>query len=140
MAAHVLAWAATDGGAEIVNMGFPLEPVAGAAPGAWVPTSRIVQQQAPLLPTWGGNRTLALAAHGSAPAPVHAPAPAPAPSRRTAPAEPPPAVAAASNGDVAAVPAPSARQPPSATRSRTPATHGPTHGPAAGYANGNSGR
>jgi hypothetical protein len=60
IAAHVLAWAENDGGATVVNMGFP--PDYKLIPGAahWVPTSAIVQQQTPLLPQWGKNRTFAM--------------------------------------------------------------------------------
>lgn len=61
VAAHVLAWAQGDGGAEIQNMGFPLTPVTAAKPWEWVPTSRIAQQQAPLLPYWGKVRTFTMA-------------------------------------------------------------------------------
>jgi len=64
VAAHILDWAKDDGGATIVNMGFPypqdykLNPAAGH----WVPTSKIVQQQTPLLPNWGKNRPYAMPA------------------------------------------------------------------------------
>ncbi len=60
IAAHIIAWAAEDGGAEIENMGFPLKPSKAEKPSDWVPTSTIGQQQAPLLPFWGQNRTFAL--------------------------------------------------------------------------------
>ena len=60
VARHLLAWAATDGGAVVENMGFPLAMELSKGPGAWVPTSRIVQQQLPLLPEWGGNRPFAM--------------------------------------------------------------------------------
>lgn len=60
VAAHILAWAANDGGAQIENMGFPRSYSAGARPQDWVPTSLIRQQQAPLLPDWGGNRPFAM--------------------------------------------------------------------------------
>jgi membrane-associated phospholipid phosphatase len=60
VAAHVLGWAAGDGGAVVENLGFPQSWPAPAAPGAWVPTSRIALQQAPLLPGWGANRPFAL--------------------------------------------------------------------------------
>jgi hypothetical protein len=59
LAEAILAWAASDGGAVIENQGFPTtwpKP----APGAWVPTSKISLQQAPLLPNWGKNRPFAL--------------------------------------------------------------------------------
>jgi membrane-associated phospholipid phosphatase len=62
IAAHVLAWAATDGGETVANMGFPLEWTLGDAPSSWRPTSRLVQQQAPLLPGWGTNRPFAMPA------------------------------------------------------------------------------
>lgn len=58
----VLAWSAGDGGAEIVNMGFPLEYAVSREPGRWVPTSLVRQQQTPLLPDWGGNRPFAMPA------------------------------------------------------------------------------
>jgi hypothetical protein len=62
VARHVLDWAATDGGHDIENMGFPYDWPAPDSPGDWVPTSRIVQQQAPLLPAWGRNRPFAVPA------------------------------------------------------------------------------
>ncbi|UVC09506.1 vanadium-dependent haloperoxidase [Rhizobium sp. TH2] len=60
VAEHILAWSATDGGAEIENMGFPREYALIAKPGHWVPTSPIQQQQVPLLPQWGKVRTFAM--------------------------------------------------------------------------------
>lgn len=69
VAEHVLAWAGTDGGAVIENMGFPLAMDLAKDPGAWVPTSRIVQQQFPLLPSWGGNRPFAMPGGGACPLP-----------------------------------------------------------------------
>ncbi|MEY4983334.1 MAG: hypothetical protein RIR62_1600, partial [Pseudomonadota bacterium] len=57
---HILAYSATDGGAVVENMGFPLTYTPAPDPGAWVPTSLIRQQQAPLLPLWGTNRPFAL--------------------------------------------------------------------------------
>lgn len=74
IAAHILAWAATDGGAVIENMGFPLEYTPDPSPAAWQPTSKIAQQQAPLLPGWGNNRTFAMpsgAACGLPPPPAY---------------------------------------------------------------------
>jgi hypothetical protein len=47
----------TDGGAVIENMGFPYEFELGKGEGKWVPTSLVMQQQKPLLPEWGENRT-----------------------------------------------------------------------------------
>lgn len=61
LAGHVLDWSLKDGGAEILNMGFPESFKLVDAPGHWKPTSVIRMQQAPLLPQWGGNRTFAIA-------------------------------------------------------------------------------
>ncbi len=61
LAKHVIDWSVNDGGAEIVNMGFPGSFTPVAAPGHWKPTSVIRMQQAPLLPGWGNNRTFAIA-------------------------------------------------------------------------------
>lgn len=69
VAREVLAWAATDGGATVENMGFPLELDLAKGPGLWVPTSRIVQQQLPLLPTWGENRPFAMPGGAACPLP-----------------------------------------------------------------------
>ena len=60
VAQHIFAWSETDGGAKIENMGFPLEYKLVAGPAHWVPTSKIAQQQAPLLPGWGKTRTFAM--------------------------------------------------------------------------------
>jgi hypothetical protein len=60
IAAHILAWSQTDGGAVIENMGFPLEYTLTEGPDQWVPTSAVRQQQLPLLPNWGKNRTFAM--------------------------------------------------------------------------------
>lgn len=60
VAAHILAWSQDDGGALVENMGFPLEYTLTPGPAHWVPTSLIGQQQFPLLPKWGGNRTFAM--------------------------------------------------------------------------------
>ena len=60
IAQHVIDWSLTDGGAVVENMGFPYEYNLRQAPEAWVPTSKIVQQQKPLLPDWGNNRTFAM--------------------------------------------------------------------------------
>jgi len=56
---HILAWSLDDGGAVVENMGFPLEYALTEAPGHWVPTSLVAQQQLPLLPNWAKNRTFA---------------------------------------------------------------------------------
>ena len=56
----ILAWSSTDGGAKIVNLGFPEHYELNKAPGHWVPTSEYQIQQKPLLPEWGKNRTFAM--------------------------------------------------------------------------------
>jgi hypothetical protein len=71
VAAHVLAWAAADGGAVIDNLGFPQTYTPGSQPQDWVPTSLIRLQQAPLLPDWGRSRPFAIPAT----APLDAPPP-----------------------------------------------------------------
>ena len=60
VAEHVLTWSSDDGGAVIQNMGFPLEYELTIGPANWVPTNVIAQQQKPLLPSWGKNRTFAM--------------------------------------------------------------------------------
>jgi hypothetical protein len=63
VAGHILAWAKDDGGATVTNMGFPADDYKlDPAPGHWVPTNAIVQQQKPLLPKWGSNRPFAMPA------------------------------------------------------------------------------
>lgn len=59
VAEHILAWSLTDGGAVIENMGFPRQYKLTPGPAHWVPTSKIAQQQVPLLPEWGKTRTFA---------------------------------------------------------------------------------
>ena len=56
----ILSWSQSDGGAVVDNMGFPRTWTLNPAPGHWVPTSKIVLQQAPLLPDWGNNRPFAM--------------------------------------------------------------------------------
>ena len=73
VADHIIAWAANDGGAVIANMGFPDDYALTEGPSHWVPTNLVRQQQAPLLPAWGRNRTFAM------------------PSGATCPVAPPPA-------------------------------------------------
>ncbi|TNC64245.1 vanadium-dependent haloperoxidase [Rubellimicrobium roseum] len=70
VARHVLSWAEADGGQTIENMGFPLEFELAKGRGAWVPTSRIVQQQLPLLPDWGSNRPFAMPDGAACPVPA----------------------------------------------------------------------
>jgi hypothetical protein len=60
VAEHILAWSAGDGGASVENMGFPFDYELTPGPEHWVPTSNIGQQQVPLLPDWGSNRTFAM--------------------------------------------------------------------------------
>lgn len=60
LAQAILTWAATDGGAEIDNLGFPRDWKVSDQPGHWLPTSKVALQQAPLLPQWGKNRPFAL--------------------------------------------------------------------------------
>jgi hypothetical protein len=59
VAEHVIAWSESDGGAKVENMGFPREYALAQGPGKWVPTNLVRQQQLPLLPEWGKNRTFA---------------------------------------------------------------------------------
>ena len=63
--AAIIDWSANDGGAVIENMGFPMSYDVSKLPGHWVPTSAIRQQQFPLLPKWGQNRTFAMPAGAS---------------------------------------------------------------------------
>lgn len=65
VAAAIHQWSLDDGGAQIENMGFPYELDLPKGDDQWVPTSLIRQQQYPLLPDWGNNRTFATPA-GSA--------------------------------------------------------------------------
>ena len=60
IAAHILEWSKDDGGQVVENMGFPLEFKLTPGPAHWVPTSLVSQQQTPLLPDWGKNRTFAM--------------------------------------------------------------------------------
>lgn len=60
IADHILVWSRKDGGAEVENMGFPLQYALVKGPAQWVPTSLISQQQVPLLPDWGHNRAFAI--------------------------------------------------------------------------------
>lgn len=71
VAAHVLAWSQDDGGAVIENMGFPDAYTPSDDPKAWVPTSALRQQQAPLLPNWGRNRPFAMPDGAACPLPPH---------------------------------------------------------------------
>jgi hypothetical protein len=59
MARAIYDWSLDDGGAVVANMGFPEKLDLPKGEGKWVPTSPIRQQQLPLLPDWGNNRTFA---------------------------------------------------------------------------------
>jgi hypothetical protein len=67
--AAILKWSETDGGAVIENMGFPMDYALTKGPSNWVPTSAIRQQQVPLLPSWGNNRSFAMPSGASCPLP-----------------------------------------------------------------------
>ena len=69
IAEGIIAASADDGGAVVENLGFPMEWTLRTAPDAWVPTSDIRLQQAPLLPHWGTNRPLVLADGEACPLP-----------------------------------------------------------------------
>ncbi len=58
--AHIFEWSKNDGGADVTNMGFPLVYKLTKGPSHWVPTSRFMKLQTPLLPAWGQNRTFAI--------------------------------------------------------------------------------
>lgn len=62
VAKHIEKFSLSDGGAVIENMGFPMDWKLTEGPEHWQPTSKIVQQQAPLLPNWGKNRPFAMPA------------------------------------------------------------------------------
>ncbi|MDE2385230.1 MAG: vanadium-dependent haloperoxidase [Alphaproteobacteria bacterium] len=62
LAAQIFTWSKSDGGATIVNMGFPLKYKLTPGPAHWVPTNQQGIQQVPLLPEWQKNRTFALPA------------------------------------------------------------------------------
>lgn len=70
VAAHILAWSRGDGGAVVENMGFPLQYELTKGPAHWVPTSSIAQQQKPLLPDWGKNRSFAMPDGAACPLPA----------------------------------------------------------------------
>jgi membrane-associated phospholipid phosphatase len=70
IATHILDWAQADGGAVVENMGFPASYTVGGQPQDWVPTSRVAQQQVPLLPNWGKNRPFAMPAGNACPLPA----------------------------------------------------------------------
>jgi len=66
IAAHLAAWSHDDGGALIENMGFPWSYELKKGPEHWAPTNPLSrQQQMPLLPDWGKNRSFAMPAGAS---------------------------------------------------------------------------
>ncbi len=71
VAASIHEWSLGDGGATITNMGFPEQMDLPSGDDKWVPTSAIRQQQLPLLPGWGNNRTFVIpsGATGATPGP-----------------------------------------------------------------------
>lgn len=69
VAEHILSWSRTDGGAVIVNQGFPLDYQLASGPANWKPTNSFVQQQKPLLPAWGTNRAFAMPDGAACPLP-----------------------------------------------------------------------
>jgi hypothetical protein len=69
IADHIFEWSKTDGGHTIDNLGFPMTYPKAVAKQDWVPTSPVTLQQTPLLPTWGENRTFAMANGKSCPLP-----------------------------------------------------------------------
>ena len=71
VAQHILAWSRDDGGAVVENMGFPMEYALTKGAAHWLPTSMIVQQQNPLLPAWGNNRTFAMPDGAACAVPTH---------------------------------------------------------------------
>ncbi|MEO8668462.1 MAG: vanadium-dependent haloperoxidase [Bauldia sp.] len=66
-------WSLDDGGVAVENMGFPLEWDLPKGEDKWVPTSSIGQQQFPLLPEWGKNRTFAMPSGATCPTPGNPP-------------------------------------------------------------------
>ena len=73
MAGAIFNWSLEDGGAEIINMGFPLEWDLPKGEDKWVPTSLVQQQQLPLLPDWGNVRTFAMPSGATCPTPGNPP-------------------------------------------------------------------
>ena len=60
IADHIWKWSQSDGGAKVENLGFPYSYTPLPGNQNWVPTSKIILQQAPLLPGWGKNRPFAM--------------------------------------------------------------------------------
>jgi hypothetical protein len=73
MAASIHAWSLGDGGETVVNMGFPEKWDLPKGEDKWVPTNAIRQQQLPLLPDWGNNRTFVIPSGAACPLPGNPP-------------------------------------------------------------------
>ena len=71
VAGKIHEWSLSDGGAVITNMGFPEKLDLPKGEGKWVPTGPIRQQQLPLLPNWGNNRTFVVPSGATCPTPGH---------------------------------------------------------------------
>jgi hypothetical protein len=70
LAARIIAWSRSDGGAVIENLGFPLTYALQPGSAHWVPTNATSRlQQLPLLPEWGKNRPFAMPRTGVCPLP-----------------------------------------------------------------------
>jgi hypothetical protein len=69
MAASIHGWSLDDGGAVIINMGFPEKWDLPKGDDKWVPTNPIRQQQLPLLPEWGRLRTFVSPSGAACPTP-----------------------------------------------------------------------
>jgi membrane-associated phospholipid phosphatase len=69
-AQQILEFAKSDGGATILNLGFPLTYPKASKPEQWVPTAALGMQQTPLLPTWGANRPLVMKTGNDCPLPA----------------------------------------------------------------------
>jgi hypothetical protein len=66
VAAHILAWARSDGGAVIENMGFPLDYTPGTARRTGCRPARSASSRRPSCPTGARNRPFAMPSAGPA--------------------------------------------------------------------------
>jgi hypothetical protein len=71
VASAIFAWAQTDGGATITNMGFPLSWPKPKDASGWLPTTTGGEFQTPLLPGWGKNRPFVLQSGDTCPPAPH---------------------------------------------------------------------
>ena len=69
VAEHILAWSHDRWRRRRRQYGLPAGIYADGRPCHWVPTSLIAQQQFPLLPDWGNNRTFAMPTGATCPLP-----------------------------------------------------------------------